>query len=332
VLKQYNEALVNKLAKKAEELHIANQGLERHAAQLQMEINERKRAAEELSASELRFRQLAENVKEVFFLIDAKSGKMLYVVPPTRRSGAGAARAIYEDPKSWANSSTSTTGKPCARTKRYCSPPGISTWSTGSYAWTRACAGSGSAFLRSAMSRARSADWPAWPKTLPNARNASGKIARLTRIYAVLSAIDSAIVRIRDRDLLFREACRIAVDEGAFKMAWIGEVDRDTLESKIVASSGLKQVTSIGFAFNIRSESTGSNWPTSRAVREKRPIVHNDISTETDACAAPRRAPGARASFRRSVPFDRRRTASGGPGALFRGCGFFRRRGAPLAQ
>lgn len=51
------------------------------------------------------------------------------------------------------------------------------------------------------------------------------KILRLTRVHAVLSGINSAIVRIHDRLELFREACRIAVEDGKFGMAWIGEVN-----------------------------------------------------------------------------------------------------------
>src|SRR5256885_8267646 len=48
-------------------------------------------------------------------------------------------------------------------------------------------------------------------------RSAEEKIHRLTRVYAVLSGINALIVRVRDRDELFREACRIAVEAGQFK-------------------------------------------------------------------------------------------------------------------
>ncbi len=51
------------------------------------------------------------------------------------------------------------------------------------------------------------------------------KIARLSRIHAVLSGINSAIVRIRDRQELFNEACRIAVEHGGFRLGWIAMLD-----------------------------------------------------------------------------------------------------------
>jgi len=53
-------------------------------------------------------------------------------------------------------------------------------------------------------------------------------IERLNRIYAVLSGVNSLIVRVRDRGELFRSACRIAVDEGRFRAAWIGALESTT--------------------------------------------------------------------------------------------------------
>ena len=52
------------------------------------------------------------------------------------------------------------------------------------------------------------------------------RIARLTRVHAVLSGINSLIVRVRDRNELFEGACKIAVEAGKFLLAWIGTVDR----------------------------------------------------------------------------------------------------------
>ena len=58
------------------------------------------------------------------------------------------------------------------------------------------------------------------------ARKASEeRIRRLNRWFAVLSGINALIVRARDRDELFRGACRIAVEAGALSAAWIGLVD-----------------------------------------------------------------------------------------------------------
>ena len=53
-------------------------------------------------------------------------------------------------------------------------------------------------------------------------------IARLNRIYSVLSQINSLIVRVRSRTPLFEESCRIAVTKGRFLFACISEFDAAT--------------------------------------------------------------------------------------------------------
>src|SRR6267142_1108173 len=64
------------------------------------------------------------------------------------------------------------------------------------------------------------------------------KIKRLNRVHAVLSGINSVIVRAGDRNGLFREASRIAVEHGGFRMAWIGLVDKEAGIVKPVAFTG----------------------------------------------------------------------------------------------
>ncbi len=53
------------------------------------------------------------------------------------------------------------------------------------------------------------------------------KTADLARLYSILSSINSTIVRLRDREELFKEACRIAVNQGGYPVAWVNM--RDTV-------------------------------------------------------------------------------------------------------
>ncbi|MEQ8230843.1 MAG: EAL domain-containing protein [Gammaproteobacteria bacterium] len=53
-------------------------------------------------------------------------------------------------------------------------------------------------------------------------RAAEARVVRLSRIQAVLSSINGLIVRVRERDELFTETCRIAIEHGGFGSAWIG--------------------------------------------------------------------------------------------------------------
>jgi len=51
---------------------------------------------------------------------------------------------------------------------------------------------------------------------------AERRAARLTGIYATLSRADEAIVRIRQRPALLERVCRVLVEEGRLRMAWVG--------------------------------------------------------------------------------------------------------------
>jgi len=57
------------------------------------------------------------------------------------------------------------------------------------------------------------------------------EIKRLNRIYAVLSDINQMIVRTKDKQKIFDETCRIAVEVGRFKLAWIGEMKDEEYNS-----------------------------------------------------------------------------------------------------
>jgi len=59
-------------------------------------------------------------------------------------------------------------------------------------------------------------------------KQADLRIRHLNRVYAVLSGINSLIVRAVTRDELCKGACRLAVVQGHFRMAWIGMVDQST--------------------------------------------------------------------------------------------------------
>jgi diguanylate cyclase (GGDEF)-like protein/PAS domain S-box-containing protein len=110
------------------------------------------------------------------------------------------------------------------------------------------------------------------------------KIKRLNRVYAVLSGINSLIVRAQDRDLLFKEVCEVAIEHGGFKMAWIGVVDRSAQKIVPIASAGADPafVALIKDRFSLREDVPIYRTDhTARAVREKRAIVVNEIEGDT---------------------------------------------------
>jgi diguanylate cyclase (GGDEF)-like protein/PAS domain S-box-containing protein len=111
-------------------------------------------------------------------------------------------------------------------------------------------------------------------------RRAEIRIKRLNRVYAVLSQINALIVRVHDREELFRETCRIAVDAGAFRMAWIGVVDPQTSDGKVVAWHGGEEGFVDIVRFTARDGTPDSDRPASRALRLSQPVTCNNIATD----------------------------------------------------
>jgi PAS domain S-box-containing protein len=93
------------------------------------------------------------------------------------------------------------------------------------------------------------------------------------------------IVRAADEATLFKEACRIAVSVGQFRMAWIGLIDEHTKKVVPVMQAGegldyLSKIKTISIA-----DVPEGRGPTGTAIREGRYIVCNDI--ENDPQMAP---------------------------------------------
>jgi diguanylate cyclase (GGDEF)-like protein/PAS domain S-box-containing protein len=113
-------------------------------------------------------------------------------------------------------------------------------------------------------------------------KRAEVKIARLNRVYAVLSGINALIVRVHDRDELFREACRIAVEEGGFRMALVGIVDRSAMTIVTTASAGTDAefLDEVGGRTPFQDDAPFGYGPPAISVREKRAIVVNDVEND----------------------------------------------------
>ena len=122
-------------------------------------------------------------------------------------------------------------------------------------------------------------------------KTAETLIRRLNRVYAVLSGIKSLIVRVRDRNELFREACEVAVEVGGFRMAWIGIVDRVAMQIVPIASAGPETdfLTNTKNRFSLLDSAESAATFSVRSVRQKQPIVLNDIREDSNIFFAKKR-------------------------------------------
>jgi signal transduction histidine kinase len=134
-------------------------------------------------------------------------------------------------------------------------------------------------------------------------RSAEEKILRLNRTYSILSKINEAIVRIQDPGELYEQVCRIAVEDGLFKMAWIGLVDSETREVKPTASWG----DTGGYLDTIKviaADVPAGKGPTGRASFEGRYFICCDV--QCDPSMMPWREKMLKHGFRSSGAFPLR--------------------------
>lgn len=113
---------------------------------------------------------------------------------------------------------------------------------------------------------------------LTERKQAEAKIQRLNQLYAALSYCNQAIVRSTNEVELFAQTCKVAVQFGGFKMAWIGVLDPDTRMVKSVFSFGEAAEEYLrDIKISADAASAYGQGPTGRALRENQPFWCQDF-------------------------------------------------------
>jgi len=116
-------------------------------------------------------------------------------------------------------------------------------------------------------------------------------LRRLLRAHRTLSASNRALLRAVDEPSLLAEFCRIVVEEGGYRLAWVSRADHD--EAKTVqplAHAGFNE----GYLESVRiswADTEVGQGPTGTAIRTGKPSVIQSIPTD------PREAPWREASI-----------------------------------
>lgn len=108
-------------------------------------------------------------------------------------------------------------------------------------------------------------------------KESEARIQYLNRAYAMLSETSTLIVHACDSDELLKEACRIAVQTGGFRMAMMFIVDHDLMKIVPVASAGNDEALVNIVNKILSSDDPAKKTMVARAIREKRPIVSNKV-------------------------------------------------------
>jgi PAS domain S-box-containing protein len=100
----------------------------------------------------------------------------------------------------------------------------------------------------------------------------------LNRLYRFTSQINKMMVKLKTDREVFEEVCKIAVETGGFKMAWIGIVDENAKQLNAMAVAGEEQ----GYVKEITPINLDRSYeiPMTKILRTHEPVACNDISTD----------------------------------------------------
>jgi PAS domain S-box-containing protein/diguanylate cyclase (GGDEF)-like protein len=106
----------------------------------------------------------------------------------------------------------------------------------------------------------------------------AARIERLSRIHMMLSSINAAVLRTRDRPELLQEVCRIAASQGGYAMATVLLVDPGTATARSVASAGVRIDCLTEFSVTLRATAATFSSLTEEALVTARPVICNDLA------------------------------------------------------
>jgi diguanylate cyclase (GGDEF)-like protein/PAS domain S-box-containing protein len=237
---------------------------------------ERRRSINALQESEQRFRQLAENIDVFFYLTDPDNTRIFYASPAYEKIWGRSLDTLYADPRSWLPSiHPQDRGEPVENVAQ-----AVAGVVERRYRIVRA--DGALRWVRSRRFPVRDASGETYRiagivEDITERKETEERLGRLNRVHAVLSGINSLIVRVRDRQELYREACRIAVEAGRLRMAWLGLYDPATLSVQAVAWHGDAEGMLSRMRVSLADPHPEGRGLVRRVIREKRPLVIADI-------------------------------------------------------
>jgi len=102
------------------------------------------------------------------------------------------------------------------------------------------------------------------------------QLMQIKHLYSTLSQVNQIIVRVKEREELFRSICEVAVKFGQFSLAWVGLLDDQTGNVEPVAATGL-DIRDWPFGkINIHAGNL-QNTVTATAIRRSQVVSNEDI-------------------------------------------------------
>ena len=238
-----------------------------------------------LHASQARFSELVENIEEVFYSRNATTGELLYISPACERLMGRDLQSFYDKPGRFlatvhpddlaavkAAVEATLGGLKTQIECRLIKPGGETVWVC-HYAHLVGDRVLGT--VRDISAR----------------KQADAELARSTRALKLLSQSNRALTRMEDELQLLGEICRLAVDVGGYRMAWVGYARNDADRSvEPMAHAGHE----VGYLRSVRlswaEEPAGTPGSACDAIRRNEVCESSDLHDEPGDFPLPQQA------------------------------------------
>jgi PAS domain S-box-containing protein len=222
-------------------------------------------------ALEARFLELAENTDDVYYSNDAVTGALLYISPAYERLWGLSCDSLYAHPDSYLSAvhpedrpsvaaaySTVLRGVATELEYRLVLPSGEVRWIRGYSHPVIGDAGQVERLVGTA-------------RDITFRKRADAELASTARALEMLSLCNRALTRMHDERQLLAEVCRLAVDVGGYRMAWVGYARDDPgrrIEPMAHAGHEAGYLSSIQLSW--ADAPNGSGGPVGDVIRQRK--------------------------------------------------------------
>jgi len=256
----------------------ADQVLIDSAVRLARLVLERARAKAALVGSEARFRELAENIEDVFYNVDAHQGRVSYISPGYEKIWGRSCESLYAVPGSQVDAvvlddlpvlaqanALNDAGQNSEVEYRIVAADGRMVWLRDRAYPVFSDAGQ----LERVVGTIRD---------ITESKRADIALAATHRALEMLSLTSVAVNHIQDEAALLAEVCRVAVEMGGYRMTWVGyahQGEEKSIQPMAHAGHELGYLDAINLCW--RDDQPAGLGPAGRAVRNGLPQKIEDI-------------------------------------------------------
>ena len=241
----------------------------------------RARAKAALISSEARFRELAENINDVFYNVETASHSVLYVSPAYEKLWGRSCQSLYASPGSHIEAvlpedrpvlaqadALNAQGQDSDVEYRIGSPTGQVRWIRDRSYPVFNAAGVIERVVGTACD-------------ITDRKRAELVLASANRALQMLSRSSIAIHRIEEEESLLAEVCRVAVEVGGYRMAWVGYMQHDDRRSLApMAHAGEERGYLDAIEISWGADQLSGQGPAGQAIRSGKPAQRSDISAD----------------------------------------------------